>query len=98
VYDGELTWWYLCFTDPHNMPGHQYLGSCFVPGRSNRDAIQRAHNEHCHPGDVSEVTSVGPISEIYIANKVPRALRCVLLTQEQMTEELGWELSQVYRR
>lgn len=96
--DRELSWWYLAFHDPNNMPGRQYLGSCFVPGKDTRDAIARAHNEHCHPGDVSEVVSTGPISEIYIANKVPPRYRCVLLSKEQMTEELGWQLSQVYRR
>jgi hypothetical protein len=96
--DQELSWYYLCFTDPHKALGHQYLGSCFVPGANNRDAIARAHNEHCHPGDVAEVTSVGPISEIYIANKVPKRYRCVLLSAEQMTEDLGWRLQEVYRR
>jgi hypothetical protein len=98
VSDRELSWYYLAFHDPHNMPGRQFLGACFVPGKDTRDAIQRAHNEHCHPGDVSEVVSTGPISELYIANKVPKAMRCVLLSKEQMTEGLGWELGQVYRR
>jgi hypothetical protein len=80
------------------MPGRQFLGACFVPGSDTRNAIQRAHNEHCFAGDVAEVVSVGPISQIYIANKVPPRYRCVLLTKEQMTQELGWELDQVYRR
>jgi hypothetical protein len=95
--DRELSWFYLAFTDPHKAPGYQFLGACFVPGANSRDAIQRAHNEHCHPGDVAEVISTGPISELYINNKVPPALRCVLLTKEQMTEGLGWQLSSVYR-
>jgi hypothetical protein len=94
----ELSWYYLAFTDPHQVGPRQFLGACFVPGKDHRDAIARSHNEHCHPGDVAEVTSTGPISELYINNKVPKAMRCVLLSKEQMTEELGWELSQVYRR
>lgn len=95
--DRELSWYWLSFSDPHNMPGRQFLGACFVPGATNREAIQRAHNEHCHPGDVAEVVSVGPISEIYIANKVPKHYRCVLLSQEQMTQELGWQVEPVYK-
>jgi hypothetical protein len=98
VSDNELSWYWLSFSDPHNMPGHQFLGACFVPGTDSRKAIERAHNEHCFPGDVAEVVSVGPISEIYINNKVPRRYRCVLLNQQQMTEELGWDVEPVYRR
>ena len=96
--DWELSWYYLAFHDPHNMPGRQYLGSCFVPGTNSREAIQRAYNEHCFAGDVAEVVSTGPISEIYINNKVHPRYRCVLLSKEQMTDEIGWELSAVYRR
>ena len=96
--DREMSWWYLCFMDPHKIPGYQHLGSCFVPGTDQRKAIERAHNEHCHPGDVSEVVSIGPISEIYINNKVPRRYRCVLLSQKQMEHDLGWEVKPVYQR
>jgi hypothetical protein len=96
--DRELSWYWLSFNDPHKIEGHQFLGACFVPGLDSRKAIERAHNEHCFPGEVAQVTSIGPISEIYIANKVPPRYRCVLLNKEQMTEELGWKVDPVYRR
>lgn len=96
--DRELSWYWLSFSDRYKVPSRQFLGACFVPGTTSREAIERAYNEHCHPGGVVVVDSVGPISEIYIANKVPRSYRCVLLSKEQMEQDLGWKVEPLYQR
>jgi hypothetical protein len=91
----EPDWYYLSFSDPKRPRGTQFLGACFVRGTTARMAVQAAWNLKCNPG--GEVTEVGPISHLYIMNKVPPDYREVLLSKEVMTEQLGWELERMYR-
>ena len=90
-------WWYLSFCDPKAPRGSQFISACFVRGRTNRDAFQNASNLGCNPGPHAEVISTGPISHLYIMNKVPSDYRERPLSKEIMTEVLGWSLENVYR-
>ena len=91
----EPDWWYLSFCDPLLPRGTQFLGACFCRGRDQRQAVQAAWNLGCNPG--GEVISTGPISHLYIMNKVPPDYREVLLSKEVMVEQLGWSMENVFR-
>lgn len=102
----ELSWWYIAWYDQTLPEGSQFLGGAFVPaeGRSynegRRKAIEAAYRYGCHPGLDANGTPrpyvlTGPISELYVDNKVPPKHRATLLSRSTMEHELGWALSPI---
>jgi len=104
----EMSWWYFAWYD-HNLPeGSQFLGGAFVPGEGHtyeegrRKAVEAVYRYGCEPGPGADgnprpYVLTGPISELYVANKVPSDRRCKLLSRLVMEQELGWDLQSIYR-
>ena len=107
--DQEMSWWYVSWYDQTMPEGTQFLGGAFVPAEAptyeegRRKVVQAFYRYGCHPGDRPDGSQrpfvlTGPISDLYVRNKVPPQYRATLLSREVMEHELGWRLDNIYRQ